>query len=68
MAPPIDSARRTVICTDGTPWRLVVRRSVQRDSIVMTQSCGGTNAERTIFENRIDSIIANVARQAQRLP
>jgi len=68
MAPPVDDTPRSLLCSDGAPWRLVVYREASRDSVVTAQGCGPVGTARIAFERRIDSIMTSVDRRVQRQP
>jgi len=68
MAPPVDDTPRSSLCSDGTPWRLVVHGDALRESVATAQGCGPVAPARVAFERQIDSIMTSVDRQAQRQP
>lgn len=68
MAPPPDDTPRSMICTDGTPWRIVVYGRQRADSITAAQGCGPVSQPRIAFERGIESIIGSVVRQVECQP
>lgn len=68
MAPPPDDTPPSMMCNDGTPWRIVVYGRQRADSVTSARGCGPVSQPRIVFDRGIESIIGSVVRQVERQP